>query len=98
MAAAQWKASAAETTAATSRCNLEAVAGVIVVSLGAQPKSEHASVKVRTAASSLRINAAPRFAGRADLDAAGRVRLTWLAPAGSASRCAEGATLRRPRS
>src|SRR5215217_4789111 len=98
MAASQRDASAAETTAATSLCNLDAVAGVMVSALGAQPgSSQHASTKVSSPAYSLRLKAAPHFARRADPDAADCPRLTrWVPdPARSSSRRAEVAILRR---
>src|SRR5215216_3529558 len=99
MAASHREASTAETTASTSLCNLEAVAGFISPALGAQPCSRQLiRAKVTTTAHSLRLKAAPRFAGPADPDAADRVRGTWSALAGpswGSSRRAEEATPRR---
>ena len=100
MAASQREASAAETTASMSRCNVDAVAGVISPPPGPQPcSSQLLEPKVSTAANSLRLKAATRFAGSADPDAADRVRGTWSAPAvlgRRSSRRAEAATPRRP--
>src|SRR5512132_763527 len=80
MAASQRVASAAETTAATSCCNVEAVAGVILSPRAPQPcSSQPARTKASTAASSLQFMAGPRFAGVADPEGADRVRGTWSA-------------------